>query len=51
MPNLATEVENKPTTRIKRYSDDDVMDWHSRIANLAAEMKAGGGPLLDEINR
>lgn len=30
-------------------SEDALLDWQTRIANLAAELKAGKGPLLDEI--
>lgn len=31
-------------------TEDELIDWQARVENLAAEMKAGGGPMLDEIN-
>jgi hypothetical protein len=28
---------------------DEIIDWQTRVANLAAELKVGHGPMLDEI--
>src|SRR5690242_5958612 len=50
MPNFRSEHEPVPEN-VTVYSEEVVVDWHARIANLAAEMKAGGGPMLDELNR
>jgi hypothetical protein len=33
----------------KRYGEDEIIEWQARVANLAAEMKMGGGPMLDAI--
>ena len=30
-------------------TQDELTDWQTRVANLAAEMKAGHGPMLSEI--
>jgi hypothetical protein len=30
-------------------TEDELTDWQTRVANLAAELKAGGGPMLEEI--
>lgn len=50
MPNFRAEQEPVPEN-VQAYSEEEIVDWHARIANLAAEMKAGGGPMLDELNR
>lgn len=47
-PNLG-DPEDKPVRR--RFTEDEVIDFDTRVANLAAELKAGGGPMLDEIRR
>lgn len=39
----------KPQPAAKRYTDDEIIDWQAKVANLAAELKAGGGPTLDSI--
>jgi hypothetical protein len=32
-------------------TEDILIDWQARVANLAAELKQGHGPMLDEIKR
>jgi hypothetical protein len=46
MPNYTVKpvIDSKPA-----FTEDDVVDWQAKVANLAAEMKVGGGPLLDEL--
>jgi hypothetical protein len=46
MPNFKAPSEQTPQTTL---TEDDLLDWQIQIANLSAEMKAGGGPMLDEI--
>jgi hypothetical protein len=49
MPNYRapkTQIANKPTHKL---TEDELTDWQSRVANLAAELKLGHGPMLDEI--
>lgn len=49
MPNLHTE-EEKPAP-VRKMSENEVVEWQARVASLALEMKAGGGPMLEEIQR
>ncbi len=48
MPNYTRpdEVRSNPGVPI---DEDALTDWQTRIANLALEMRQGGGPLMDEM--
>jgi hypothetical protein len=50
MPNLKSDNDSVAES-VPAFTEDELIEWHTRIANLAVEMKAGGGPLLDELNR
>jgi hypothetical protein len=41
-------VETAETPKLN-YTEDEVLDWQARVANLAAELKQGGGAMLDQI--
>lgn len=50
MPNHRDVVStDSPSQAPRRYTDDEVLDWQARVAQLAAEMKQGHGAMLDEI--
>lgn len=34
---------------VSPITEDELLDWQTRVANLAAELKVGHGPMLDEI--
>lgn len=52
MPNYVAEPSSRPEEPpVRRYTDEEIIEWQARVASLAAEMKAGQGPLLDEIKR
>lgn len=46
--NLERTIQPPP---VKKFTQDELMDWETRVMNLASELKAGGGPMLDEIRR
>jgi hypothetical protein len=47
-PTRAVETE---TTQGRSHTKDEIQDWNLRIANLAAELKQGHGPMLDAIKK
>ena len=53
MPNLKADSDehSEAPAHTRKFTQDELVDWQTRIANLAAEMKAGGGPLLDQLQR
>jgi hypothetical protein len=52
MPNYVAEpsssAEQPPAPK---YTEEEIIEWQARVASLAAEMRAGHGPLLEEIKR
>lgn len=52
MPNYVAEQSSQPEQpSARKYTEEEIIEWQARVASLAAEMKAGQGPLLDEIKR
>lgn len=50
MPHWKTPQQVVATTGTA-FTEDVILDWQTRVANLAAEMKQGHGPMLDEIRK
>jgi hypothetical protein len=49
MPNFRQmDIAEDPKPKV---SEDEALMWQTRIANLAAEMKQGHGPLLESIEK
>lgn len=45
------QPKSAPSVTHRRYTEDEVIDWQARVAQLAAEMKQGHGAMLDEIRK
>lgn len=51
MPNYLGHESDavEPSTSVRKYTGDEIIDWQARVANLVHELKQGNGPMLDEI--
>ena len=36
---------------VKKYTEEDIVDWQAMVANLTHELRQGGGPLLAELQK
>jgi len=51
MPNWRQPKQAPSDTQFKRLTLAEITDWQARVVNLAAELRQGHGPMLDEIRK
>lgn len=49
MPHYRRPEADAKTASAPKFTADELQDWQTRVMNLAAELKQGHGPMLDEI--